>query len=70
MGRLVKDALNPNKLLKPEEAAELLSISKRELKQMRQQGDGPPPVKLGERTFRYCFADLMRFIEQRKVHTA
>lgn len=48
-------------LLTTEEAAQVLRISKRTLARWRSIGEGPAPVRLGERRLVYRVADVLAF---------
>ena len=53
-------------LLTETDAAKLLSISPRTLRNWRVLGGGPHYVKVSGRCVRYCYADLTTFIKQRR----
>jgi hypothetical protein len=55
--------LRPGDLVDDREAAALLSLDVRTLRNWRVLGKGPRFRKLGERTVRYHRADLLSFIE-------
>jgi len=56
-----------DRLLTPDEVAELLAVSVSALAQMRSQGDGPAYVLVGRRV-RYRRTDLDAYVEQ-NTHT-
>jgi predicted DNA-binding transcriptional regulator AlpA len=51
------------KLLKEDEAAELLNVSAEALKRMRLRGDGPVSVRIGTKLIRYRPEDLLAYLE-------
>lgn len=51
------------KLLKEDEAAELLSISAEALKRMRLRGEGPSSVRIGSKMIRYRPEDIVAYLE-------
>ena len=53
-------------LLTEADAAKLLSISPRTLRNWRVLGGGPLYIKVSGRCVRYCYADLTTFIQQRR----
>jgi predicted site-specific integrase-resolvase len=55
--------LNPEQLLKPEEAAELLTISPDTLRRWRYERRGPGFTKVGTRSVRYRAIDLSNFLK-------
>ena len=55
-----------DQLLTETDAAMLLSISPRTLRNWRVLGGGPLYVKVSGRCVRYCYADLTAFIQQRR----
>jgi predicted DNA-binding transcriptional regulator AlpA len=54
-------------LLKPFEAAELLSCSLHVLGYMRRNSRGPRYIQLGRNLFRYRKSDIMRWIQEQTV---
>ena len=63
---MIHPAYTPEQLLTETEAAKLLSISPRTLRNWRVLGGGPHYVKVSGRCVRYCYADLNAFINQRR----
>ncbi|WP_366944509.1 helix-turn-helix domain-containing protein [Hyphomonas sp.] len=59
-------AYTQDQLLTETDAAKLLSISPRTLRNWRVLGGGPHYVKVSGRCVRYCYADLNTFINQRR----
>lgn len=59
-------AYNPNDLLNTSKAASVLGVSPGSLANQRYQGGGPTYSKLGTKTVRYRYEDLVSFIEQNK----
>ena len=60
-------------LLKPEDVAQRLAVSRKTLAAMRQRGDGPLSCKLGDGVtspVRYRRCDVDRFIKSRLSPTA
>ena len=53
---------NLTKLLKTEEAANLLGLSRRTLEAFRIHGGGPRYRRLGKRAVRYAQSDLVEFV--------
>lgn len=54
-------AAEPVQLLTPQQAAEILALSKRALEHWRMTGEGPRFLKLSRATIRYTAADLAAF---------
>lgn len=54
------------KLLNSEETALFLGVQLSTLKSWRRTGVGPPFVRIGHNTIRYCPAKLQQWIEDRK----
>ena len=54
-------------LLRPVEAAKLLGVTARTLKDWRRDGRGLPFVRLTPRAIRYRRQDVARFIESRRI---
>lgn len=54
-------------LLTEDETAEGLNLSTRTLQRFRQQGGGPPYVRLGERRVAYVPADVQTWVRSRVV---
>ena len=52
------------RLLTPDQAADLLAVSRETLKDWRQEGRGPACVPLSARTIRYRERDLLAFIDE------
>ncbi len=50
------------KLLLPEQAAELLQVSPRTLKRYRSNGQGPPWRRIGKRLVRYASSDIRAYM--------
>lgn len=57
--------LDPAALLKPEEAAEIISLTPRALEAWRSRGGGPRYVKVSAHCVRYRRVDLMDWAEGR-----
>ena len=55
-----------DRLLTAEQVAELLGLTKRCLANWRYRGGGPKYLKIGHKTVRYRYSDLMRWLEDRK----
>lgn len=53
-----------SKWLNPEQAAERLNMSRRQLDRMRKRGEGPKYFEFSERIRRYSADDLDAFIEE------
>jgi len=60
--------LHTDDLLKPCEAARLLSVSEIWLKKLRLAGGGPRFVRLGVRLIRYKRSDLTEWVEARRFN--
>jgi len=58
-----------DRLLKPDEAAELLGLSSSTLSKMRLKGDGPAFVKLGKRRVAYRVSDLAEWSNTRRFRS-
>lgn len=59
--------ISADQLLTETDAAKLLSISPRTLRNWRVLGGGPEYVKVSGRCVRYCYGDLNTFINQRRL---
>ena len=59
--------ISEDQLLTETDAAKLLSISPRTLRNWRVRGGGPQYVKVSGRCVRYCYGDLNTFINQRRL---
>lgn len=57
----------PDRLLTPEEAAEILNVSVNTLRQWRSRQRGVPWIKVGHFA-RYKTSDLLRYIEENTQH--
>jgi len=57
--------MTDDRMMPPEEVAELLGVSEAALRKWRAEGAGPPYVRLGYRTVRYRHRDVMRFLRVR-----
>jgi len=55
-----------NALVKEQEAAKFLCVAVQTLRNWRTSGQGPRYIKLG-RAVRYSEADLMAFMEERRI---
>lgn len=55
-----------NDALNTSQAASILGVSKGSLNNLRSAGGGPQYSKLGSRTIRYRYEDLLSFLEQNK----
>lgn len=66
----MKDNLDLNKLLKPEQAADMLSLTLKGLKKLRQAGEGPDVVEIGPRRFRYRYGDIVAYIEKNTIRNS
>lgn len=53
-------------LLDTSGAAEFLGLKRRTLEIQRQQGFGPPYIRLGARTIRYLESDLIEHVESKR----
>lgn len=60
---VLKERYNPEDLLTPEQAANILGQSPKTLANKRHSGDGPKYKKLSNRAIRYVYEDLMTFVE-------
>ena len=58
-------AADPDALLRPEAAAELLAFTPRALEAWRQRGGGPPFVRVSARAIRYRRSDLLDWAQAR-----
>lgn len=56
-----------NKLLKTEEAAQVLGVSKRALENWRAEGLGPPYVVIGKHSVRYDPEDIKAYTKRNTV---
>ena len=56
-----------NKIITRKEAAEILGLSPQTLAKWAMCGKNLPVIKLGNRTVRYLYADVMNFIESRRT---
>ena len=56
-----------NKIITRKEAAEILGLSPQTLAKWAMTGKNLPVIKLGNRTVRYLYADVMSFIESRRT---
>lgn len=54
------------KYLSAKDAAKFLAISERHLRQLKQDGDGPPFIPVGLRRIAYDRDDLIKWMESRK----
>ena len=62
---------NATEVMRPEQAAAFLNLSKSTLAKMRMRGDGPPFAKLGSKIVVYRVADLRSWLDdQRRQNTA
>ncbi len=57
--RRLLEALDPDALLRPDEAAQLIGLTTRFLEARRLRGGGPPFVKISARAIRYRRRDLL-----------
>lgn len=53
-------------LLDTEQAAAVLGLKRRTLELQRQQGFGPPQIRVSSRTIRYLESDLRDWLESRR----
>jgi len=56
-----------NRIITRKEAAEILGLSPQTLAKWAMYGKNLPVIKLGNRTVRYLYADVMNFIESRRT---
>ena len=57
--------IDPNALLTPQDAADLLGVSTATLARWRQRGKALKFVRLSRKTVKYRYADVAAFIEER-----
>lgn len=57
------DLFNPPRLLQAREVATYLSITKQTLRTYREQGQGPPFIRMAARTLRYPSDGLKAWVE-------
>jgi len=60
---------NSQKLVTEKQAAKMLSVSPRTLRNWRTRGGGPRFVKISERCIRYRIADLNEWTKERTKHS-
>lgn len=60
---MIQDSKTPEQLLHESEAATLLAVSPRTLRNWRCLGHGPSYIKISGRCIRYRQSDLLSFIE-------
>ena len=60
----------PDRLLHEIEAADLLALSPRTLRNWRALGQGPSYIKLSGRCIRYRLNDLIEFVDSKSQHNA
>ena len=58
---------DPNRLMDEREAASLICYSVRALQNWRHRGGGPKFIRISSRSVRYTYADVMEWIDQRRV---
>lgn len=58
---------DPNELLKENPAAKMADLTGHAFRKYRQLGIGPPYIKISERCIRYRRADVLAWLEQRRV---
>src|SRR5262245_49830711 len=56
--------LGPPRLLTAQELAHLLNISLRQLWRLRAASELPTPVRVGQRSVRWRYADVVRFVDR------
>ena len=57
-------------LLHQNEVAEYLGIEPRTLELWRSQGRGPSFIRLGYRSIRYRFSDVVKYLETKQVESS
>jgi excisionase family DNA binding protein len=67
MTRKLVEPRRPGRLLSTPEAAELLGVSARALRDWRDRERGPPYRRLGERLIRYHEAELLAWARRGRV---
>lgn len=58
---------DPQRLLRPKEAAQWLGLSPKTLEAMRRRGNGPLFSRIGDRCVRYSVKELEAYAFSRKV---
>jgi len=58
---------DPNRLVRPVEAARFLSVTRGALDNWRSRGTGPAYVRLGPRCVRYKVGELLAWIERQSA---
>jgi predicted DNA-binding transcriptional regulator AlpA len=66
---IISGPVHPDRLLSRDEVAYLFGVSKRLLEIKALEGGGPVMVRIGDRQIRYRVADVIAWIESRRVRS-
>jgi predicted DNA-binding transcriptional regulator AlpA len=55
-----------DRYIRPDDLAARLAISARQVRRWRQDGDGPPYIRLGHNTVRYRLGEVQRWEQSRR----
>lgn len=58
---------NPNKMLRTDEAAEMIGVDRKTLEGWRYRGVGPSFIRLSKRCVKYRMGDMLNFIASKRV---